>query len=891
MINFQSVQWLVLLPIILGLGWMFFRLHLFRPWRLFIVTLLVFALADPGLDSVSKGLDLWVLVDRSESAAPYLAPNIKEWEELLKKNKASNDRLFFIDYASDIVERSENTASVIRNLGSTLTGEAVFKAASLAKSSRASKILLLTDGYGTDSLKGLSRKLKKQNIQLDYRLVRFQKKNDIRVERLSLPEKALPGEKFLIEAIISGKKDLEFDYQLFCDGQEIDQGKMKINKGNAFLRRSDSKFSGGLHRYELKIYHKDDTVSGNNSAEALLNIQGGPRVVLLSAYETDPFKEVLRKQGFEVQHFTDFKTLQSNILTGARLIIFNNVPASQVPEDFLKELSFYVRYQGGGLIMCGGKFSFGTGGYYKSPIDEILPVSMEMKIDHRKLRTSLAIVMDRSGSMANSVAGGQTKMSLANSGAAEAIRLLSATDAASVIAVDTEPNVIIPLSMVGDGEEMTAKAMKVQPGGGGIFVYTGLKVAWEQLKDTQGQKHIILFTDAADSEEPGDYKRLIKEMRTFGATVSVIALGSETDRDAVFIKDIALRGNGRIFFTKDPGSLPAIFAQETVAVARSAFLEDPVKTIHNDNWKKISEGNLKWLEKVDAYNLSYLKEGAQVTLLSDDEYKSPLISWWRKESGRSVAISFPVAGEFSELTRNWSDYGNFLQTITRWAASPDVPAGLSLRHKIDGNTLSMDLYFDQRWNQKFTDNIPSIHIQSQNFAVREGNWRRLSPGRYNTTLDLKSGETVKGVIKGSDFTVPFGPLKAGIDMEWVFDRRKIQDLNILSQLSGGKEITDFGKVWQRSEKVLRQNISSWFLMIALLAFLYELYTSRKSFGKDQTGAGVSYVDKLLEGLDFQKTKDVFSDSGQAPVEEKKADIDRGELAKKRRERFNRAKLK
>ena len=128
MINFESAQWLILFPIILGLGWMFFREQLFRPWRLLILILLVLTLADPGMGRVSKGLDLWVLVDRSESAAPYIAPNIKEWEELLKKNQGVNDRLFFIDYAGDILERSESVDSIISNLGSTLTGEAVFKA-------------------------------------------------------------------------------------------------------------------------------------------------------------------------------------------------------------------------------------------------------------------------------------------------------------------------------------------------------------------------------------------------------------------------------------------------------------------------------------------------------------------------------------------------------------------------------------------------------------------------------------------------------------------------------------------------------------------------------------------------------------------------------------------
>ena len=71
--------------------------------------------------------------------------------------------------------------------------------------------------------------------------------------------------------------------------------------------------------------------------------------------------------------------------------------------------------------MAGGKQSFGSGGYFDSAIDPLLPVSMELKTEHRKLAVAMAIVMDRSGSMGASVGvGGKqvTKMQLANTGAA-----------------------------------------------------------------------------------------------------------------------------------------------------------------------------------------------------------------------------------------------------------------------------------------------------------------------------------------------------------------------------------------------------------------------------------------------------------------------------------------
>ena len=889
--SFSSPQWLILFPVILGFGYLFFRQTLFRPLRLIILSLLLIALADPGRYMTSKGLDLWVLVDHSDSAQPYVAPHQKEWEELLEKNRGSNDRLFFIDYAGEVLRRSDNVDSVLSKHSSSLTGEAIFKAASLAASDRASRLLVLTDGYSTDSLNGLSSKLKKQNVPLDYRLVHFLKEGDVRVERLKVPSRVLPGEKFLLEAIVSGPDNVKFDYQLLRDGEEIDSGQMQIKRGSSFLRRSDSITSGGHHRYEFVINYKDDSVPGNNRGEALIEVQGGPRVLLLSAYSNDPFKEVLKAQGFEVQHFTEFQTLDSTVLTGARFVILNNVPAWEFPDDFLSQLNFYVKYQGGGLLMCGGEFSFGVGGYYQSPIDELLPVSLELKNEHRKLRTAMAVVMDRSGSMGMTVEGGKTKMALANEGTAQTVDLLGSMDSIAVLAVDTSPHLIVPMSQVGDGGAIKSKARKVISQGGGIFVYTGLKAAWKELRKSQGQRHVILFTDAADSEEPGDYKNLINKMRKGSATISVIALGTDKDPDAEFLKDIAKRGEGRIFFTNKPETLPAIFAQETVSVARSAFLKDPVKTVANENWLKISSGNFSWPETIDAYNLSYLREEAQTTLLSHDEYKAPLVAWWKKEAGRVSAISFPVSGDYSEMVRQWPFYGDFLQSITRWTAAPEIPPGLSLRTKLEGNSLTMNLYFDAKWNEIFSQSIPSIYLRSsENDLVRNGTWRRLAPGLYSTRLDLQSGESVNGVIQAGDYTIPFGPLQAGIDMEWVFDRERIQELQSVSQVSGGKERSDLAKAWERPEKNLYRDITIWFLILAFLLFLWELYATRIGYGRASRSAYSNpYADELLKGLDF----DSVATTG-AKVQVTEADDEIAELKEdhsaQRRDRYRRAKM-
>ena len=318
----------------------------------------------------------------------------------------------------------------------------------------------------------------------------------------------------------------------------------------------------GSYKFSAEITPKQDAHSGNNRAERWLEVTGGPRLLVVTKYQNDPLVSSLRSQGVTVHTIMKPSELHLGHLSNTKAVIFNNVPAHEVPSKFLDSLDFYVKEQGGGFMMVGGKHSFGSGGYFQSSIDPLLPISMELKNDHRKLAVALSIVMDRSGSMGATVPGpgGKhlTKMQLANNGAANAIGLLGAQDSVSVYAVDDTPVAIVKQQKIlGNKNSLMRKARSVQAGGGGIFVYTGLNQAWSTLKKVPiGTKHVILFTDAADSEEPGDYKKLIAEMNKAGATISVIGLGTKKDADAKFIEDIAKRGKGRIFFTEKAADIP-----------------------------------------------------------------------------------------------------------------------------------------------------------------------------------------------------------------------------------------------------------------------------------------------------------------------------------------------
>jgi hypothetical protein len=531
---------------------------------------------------------------------------------------------------------------------------------------------------------------------------------------------------------------------------------------------------------------------------------------------------------------TDPSVLSGARVTGARAVVLNNVPAHRLPRDFVAALDFFVREQGGGLLMAGGENSFGSGGYFQSAVDPLLPVSMELKKEQRKIATALAIAMDRSGSMSMSAGPGITKMDLANSGAARAVELLGEQDAVSVHAVDTMPHEVVALAQVGPNRTHILEAVRrVVSAGGGIVVHQALRAGLQELQKAKtGTRHMILFADANDSRQSlNDYLEATDDLRKADATVSVIGLGTEFDRDAEILKEVAKRGGGRIFFSADPVELPAIFAQETVSIARSAFIKDATPTQSTPGWTEIAARAPQWLATVDGYNLSYLKEGATASLITTDEYAAPLVAAWQRGAGRTAAVAFPLAGQFSARVRAWPGYGDFVQTLMRWLAGEDAPAGLALRTEVDGERLTLDLLYDETWNTRIARAAPVATLAesggvSAAVTTRPIVWEKIEPGRFRATADLKPGKMARGAVRVGAAALPFGPLAVSGSSEWSFDRDRLLELRQLSTRSGGQERLDLAQIWNAPRPITWRSIRAWVLALWAVLFIADAALTR-----------------------------------------------------------------
>ena len=832
--NFGAPEWLFLIPALVVVGWRWRGLRFHEPLRALALLLLVLALSNPRLQLSSAGLDLWVLADRSDSAAAVMSTQAREIETILERSRGRHDRMMFIDFAGEAVRRDRGDPVFEGMTHQTRIGAALEYALGEIDKDRASRLLLLSDGYATEPLGEAAEKVLRSRVPLDFRLLTQSTEADWRVVGLNAPPRVLSGESFLVEFIVSGVGNADIPWEIVRGDRVSASGTAAVRGGVARGRLTDRLNAGGAITYTVRLKPAADAHPENNTASTWVEVAGGPRVVLVTNYPDDPIAALISAQGLTADVVTNPSTLNATRVAGARAVILNNVPAHRVSREFLAALDFFVREQGGGLLMVGGENSFGSGGYFASTIDPLLPISMELKKDQRKVAAAVAIAMDRSGSMGMNAGAGLTKMDLANSGAARAIELLGELDAVSVHAVDTQPHQIVALAQVGPNRKQLVETVRrVVSAGGGIVVKEALRAGLAELKKAQtGTRHMILFADANDSRQQlGDYLAAVDELRAADATVSVIGMGTEFDRDADILKEVANRGGGRLFFSADAGELPAIFAQETVSIARSAFLKVPTGTASTPGWAEIAARAPQWPPTVDGYNLSYLREGATASLLSTDEYAAPLVATWQRGAGRVGAVSFPLGGPFSETVRAAPGYGDFVQTLTRWLAGEDAPAGLALRTEIDGERLILELLYDETWNARIAQTGPTAVLAENSplssvIATRPLAWEKIEPGRYRTTTALTPGRMARGAVRVGNTAMPFGPLGVAGSTEWSFERERLTELRQLVARSDGQERLDLAQIWRAPRPPAWQSVRNWFLIAWAVVFVADALLTR-----------------------------------------------------------------
>ncbi|MGE3752825.1 MAG: VWA domain-containing protein [Planctomycetota bacterium] len=655
--------------------------------RALILLLVLGALAEPWRVGASSGRDLILLVDRSRSVPPGALDALKEHADLAVAHAEPGDRIGVVLFGrTAVVEQAPTEGYRYRAPTATVDPDGTDLAAGLEAAlalippGRQGSILVLSDGEQTGRDPGpAARRARRRGVRIDAAPLRREGVLDVAIEEVAAPEEVAVGEPYQVSVWVRSDRPVEAPFRILRDGQLIAEGRRTFRRGVDRIQFRDRIVEPGVHRYTVRLALEDDRVAENNEAQGAVRVTGPFRVLCVTpGGRDDRLTRSLASAGLAVSVVApEAAPLDLDTLDGVRAVVLEDVALEDLPRGSAQALRSYVRDLGGGLLMTGGGASFGQGGYYRSPVEDVLPVSMEIREEERKFALAMAIALDRSGSMAAPVPGGGTKMDLANLGAVAAIELLSRRDLVSVIAVDSAAHLVVPLTPVQDKAGIIAQVRTIESMGGGIFTYTALQAAASQLRGAApGTKHIVIFADAADAEEPGDYKTFVPKLRAAGVTVSVIGLGKPSDPDGPFLEDLAALGGGRCFFGEDPSDLPRMFAQETIQVARSSLAEEPTAVDVLPDIVSVGMLHGAAFPDVDGYSIAYLKPGAQRGLVTSDETAAPLLAFWQAELGRSAAFLGMADGRLSGALSTWEGYADFFATLVRWVAGTDATRDL-----------------------------------------------------------------------------------------------------------------------------------------------------------------------------------------------------------------------
>jgi Mg-chelatase subunit ChlD len=456
-----------------------------------------------------------------------------------------------------------------------------------------------------------------------------------------------------------------------------------------------------------------------------------------------------------------------------------------LPQSAMRDLAHWVKHLGGGLLMTGGYNSYGVGGYYRSQLEDVLPVTMEIREEQRKFGLAMVIALDRSGSM-RAAAGDTTKMQLANRGAATAVDLLSGMDAVSVLAVDTGPHIVQPLTAVDDRkDEILARVRSIESSGGGIYIGAALHAAAEQLAEAdQENRHIVVFADASDAEEPDDYRTFLPELVAQGITVSTIGLGSEHGTDAGLLKEIATLGQGRCQFVADASELPRVFAQETIQVARSSLVEEPSDVVVEPSLSLLGAMPDE-TPPIAGYTVAWMRERAELDLRAErrsgaGEGPEPLLAHWQIGLGRTAAFLGEADGVLSGEWGEWPRYADFFGTLVRWL-SGNAPAGLFVDVRRDGDVAvyELEVAADQA---SVLDQLHGVITEPDGSTVAMV-FDSIANGRVQVRVPLVREGVHRAAVQLGGDTVRLPPVCLPYSAEWQLQPDPLRGEQILRSLA------------------------------------------------------------------------------------------------------------
>jgi uncharacterized membrane protein len=650
--------------------------------RCIALILLIVALAQPEWRRSASAAGVVLVFDRSTSITTADRAVEANWLETAAADASTANpvtTIFFAGSASVVTLRKPpnpgQVADLLKPRGDStetdLEGALRFASGLVPPGTR---LILLTDGNQTvGDAEAALPDLKAAGLSLDTVLLNRQA-DDVALARLSVPSLSPSGSELPTQITITSTRPVTAAVALEVDGQNVGNQALGLQPGNNAYVISVPPLSTGRHVVTVTIKVPGDTIPQNNTLDAVTNVTGTPRVLVVASAAA---------KSVAVGLFRDSSLTITAVTPGAMpgsaaklkqydSIVLDDIPGTALKAGQVAALDTAVRQDGVGLYVLGGSHSLTQGHYGQTPLEKLLPVLSETPASLQDGNVALQLVLDRSGSM-DDLAGDVPKIVMARNAAQLAANfVIQHQDDLGIVAFDQASHILVPTEKVSPSAKThVAQVIAGIFSDGGTNIYQALQTGIQQVsKSSAPYRHIILMTDGRS--DPADYLPLLQEAQKLQITISTVGLGA--DADVQLLHYMAAEGKGRFYYTSNANDLPNIFAQETRLAAGSAEVIGKIGVRIATNSPDTRGLGAAPLPQLSGYTATVLKSSAVNDLETNvaGRKPDPLLARWHYGLGRVLVWTPGVENTWAAIWRTaeptfWSD-------SLRWTLrGPTVP--------------------------------------------------------------------------------------------------------------------------------------------------------------------------------------------------------------------------
>ncbi len=560
---------------------------------------------------------------------------------------------------------------------------------------------------------------------------------------------------------------------------------------------------------------------------ATVRVVDKPRVLLIENDPRTPLMSGLSERGLDLVRRGP-RSLPTRAATFAQYssVVLHDVDANDLGPESMAALADWVRL-GGSLFFASGESSYGQGGYDKTPIAMVLPVTFEVK--EEKAEVALMIALDKSYSMKGD------KMDLAKEAAKAALGELEDEHLFGLVAFDWNTFDIVPLQQASRRDAIREQISRIEASAQTNF-YPALESCLKQLsaiEDPSGKivKHVILVSDG--KTYPDDYEGLVRRMYEADITVSTVAVGLESDVE--LLQQIAQWGHGRSYFVQDAARVQKILLDEARSKLEDTLVEESTAVVVRSSHPVLYGIDMNSAPALLGYVSYRAKPGAEVILETEDE--RPILARQRVGLGETWVFAADLADRWSAPWLEWSGFTPLIsQVLHRTVSGPFAPPDrFAVERHGDRFLLSAELRYDQDHPRAGEphDGARAVAMIGGAAPAQTIGLDQVSPGRYLSEVRLPpdpSGDIRFELIvdgKPSGLRSLYYP---GTD-ELTPLPMNIERLTRVAEQTGGTawEPGQFAEALEpRPRDVVRAvSLWRWFLGAALLLYLLDLLLHRK----------------------------------------------------------------